>query len=669
MDDLNPDLVLSVFSYLSAKDNARVVQCCRRYLYLVERFRAESFGPELVGASSSSSSSVSGKERRGGGNASPKDVLREALSRVRARPNVAFCFYRTPTARNRFCGDVDPLLEGATVLGVRSRSLQYGDAEKGSECDSEFCCLLGSFPGATFCPFLLPDAPRANESACPYAAAAAAADEDEEEDADDDPYGRCLREALRDARPDDDDDEKDEDYWKVFVVYACGAGPDTAERVLAGLRAAHPRAVVVGGICDGGDLRLPDDPARRRALRERLASRSVRQLRRLIVTEWGHDSLSSLPNAMDKDALVDHALERTLRSSRATTDGRRVSPAVPSLLTEVVNGVYGVAIGGNVPVRSLVSRGVRDLHGGGKDGGTTPDRWRVQDVDYVEPGDAGYPYRGPASFLKPVHIVRSLYDARTDRRNVPPMEFVAPAEHSRMPQYLSARSTSSSSSLAPLRPFSVQDVHHGALYLMNETDDEGRSIREGHVLGLYELDGDECVADLGRALDRLKRDVDRDDEELLGALLFTCSGRGPRLQRGALLTDVPMSDATRFRKTFPTLPLAGFYANGEIGPAATAPRRDDDNNDRGNDAPRRAALQGFTAVLAVFVVPSRRGRPTADLDDHEAKVTEYVRERLSSSSWKEREKEDDATTTTTSSVKRRRGQRERQGTTTTTTIT
>jgi small ligand-binding sensory domain FIST len=62
-----------------------------------------------------------------------------------------------------------------------------------------------------------------------------------------------------------------------------------------------------------------------------------------------------------------------------------------------------------------------------------------------------------------------------------------------------------------------------------------------------------------------------------GALLFTCNGRGRRL------FDQPHHDVTAFAELFGALPIAGFFAMGEIGPVCG-----------------QNALHGFTASLALF---------------------------------------------------------------------
>ena len=65
-----------------------------------------------------------------------------------------------------------------------------------------------------------------------------------------------------------------------------------------------------------------------------------------------------------------------------------------------------------------------------------------------------------------------------------------------------------------------------------------------------------------------------------------------------------MLDATYFERTFPGVPLLGYYAGGEIGPEARVARED-------AFMCSNAAVQGFTAVFGVFIVPERN---LADFD-------------------------------------------------------
>ena len=62
------------------------------------------------------------------------------------------------------------------------------------------------------------------------------------------------------------------------------------------------------------------------------------------------------------------------------------------------------------------------------------------------------------------------------------------------------------------------------------------------------------------------------------ALLFTCNGRGRRM------FGVADHDASTIEELLGGIPLAGFFAAGEIGPIAG-----------------RNALHGFTASMALFI--------------------------------------------------------------------
>ena len=77
------------------------------------------------------------------------------------------------------------------------------------------------------------------------------------------------------------------------------------------------------------------------------------------------------------------------------------------------------------------------------------------------------------------------------------------------------------------------------------------------------------------------RDTLAQDEEILGALLCSCNGRG----RG--LFGEPDHDAAALSEIFGPVPTAGFFCNGEIGPVGG-----------------ENYLHGFTASIAVLTSES-----------------------------------------------------------------
>lgn len=90
------------------------------------------------------------------------------------------------------------------------------------------------------------------------------------------------------------------------------------------------------------------------------------------------------------------------------------------------------------------------------------------------------------------------------------------------------------------------------------------------------------VRDAAAADDDLRATLTRAREDLsgrpAGALLFTCNGRGSRMFK------VADHDAKLVTELLDGVPLAGFFAAGELGPVGS-----------------RNALHGFTASLALFV--------------------------------------------------------------------
>ncbi len=102
----------------------------------------------------------------------------------------------------------------------------------------------------------------------------------------------------------------------------------------------------------------------------------------------------------------------------------------------------------------------------------------------------------------------------------------------------------------------------------------GEIVQEGQTVQFHVRDADAASEDLSELV---ARDHARHRDKPLGALLFSCCGRG----RG--LFGRPDHDVSVVRKELGGIPLAGFFAQGEIGPVGT-------NN----------YLHGYTASLALF---------------------------------------------------------------------
>lgn len=102
----------------------------------------------------------------------------------------------------------------------------------------------------------------------------------------------------------------------------------------------------------------------------------------------------------------------------------------------------------------------------------------------------------------------------------------------------------------------------------------GSQIRVGQTVQFQIRDGETADADLKRLLERYRSEHPRLPA---GGLLFSCNGRGTRM------FPTPHHDATLVQKYLGPLPLAGIFAQGEVGPVG-----------------RKNYIHGFTASLALF---------------------------------------------------------------------
>ena len=687
MNEFNSDILLQIFSYLSAKDSGITVQCCKRFLYLIESFQRKFLEPELVACSSQALSEmkkldiaynktmstyendldyaetsipdlrgmakttrsqtkklrgIHPRNRREQEQPPPHQVIQQALSKMRSPPNVAFCFYSTEAARESFLSNLDsahsllPSQNNISIVcaksecGVQSNiplpipSHHHEDNIK-IESNSEFSCMIGSFPNAHFVPFCIPtilDIP-----ACPMSMQSnngkSDDGDDEEKEKQDERclgvtiMGQMLRDVYAKNNIDHDNDEEETDFWKVFIVYVVGTGYRIAEDFLQELQQQFPHAAIVGGVCDEGDIRLdPDIYAP--VFRAQLQKQPMNQLKKLIVTEWGHDALYDL---VEKRDLVQFAIDQMLGTSISKHDNN--SNKNCSNMANIRNGVYGLAIGGAVPVRSIVSRGLRSVTSGQV--GPNDSQWTVESVSFVRPEQENYPYSAQEpSMLKPIHIINTMKSNITGEE-ITATEFMIHGHRgNHQPHYIGIKNIlKEEDDESNMDIFDGFEVHmfngsnflNGSIAIMTDGNEHcERAIVKGSLVDLFELDGKACNEDLENTLLRLKTQLQH--EKLLGGIMYSCNGRGPDTE----LLETEMADAKRFSKHFSALPCLGLYAGGEIGPMATF-------GNKNIFRKGKVALQGFTAVFAVFVVP-RKGPIRYYLDDGEENVERYIRDRF-----------------------------------------
>ena len=88
----------------------------------------------------------------------------------------------------------------------------------------------------------------------------------------------------------------------------------------------------------------------------------------------------------------------------------------------------------------------------------------------------------------------------------------------------------------------------------------GEMLKEGQMVQFHLRDADTSAQDLAAVLDRYAGD--NRENQVQGALLFSCLGRGQYLYGRA------NHDTDLFRDKLGAVPLGGFFCNGEIGPVS-----------------------------------------------------------------------------------------------------
>ena len=86
----------------------------------------------------------------------------------------------------------------------------------------------------------------------------------------------------------------------------------------------------------------------------------------------------------------------------------------------------------------------------------------------------------------------------------------------------------------------------------------GEMLREGQLVQFHLRDAETSAQDLSIVLERYA--VDNRENDVPGALLFSCLGRGEYLY------GRPNHDTEIFQEKLGQVPLGGFFCNGEIGP-------------------------------------------------------------------------------------------------------
>lgn len=556
-------LQLQVIDMLGSVKHASALALCSRRNYVIVHEYWKTL-PQLVISRSSELQSPRGPD-------SARRVVEVAKSKLLSPPNVAFVFYTgcsQPDLRAALKSSSFP--PGIAITAAQSESLQINDDDV-CEHSSTFSIFLGSFPDALCCSIAITEDTQST-----------------------DPYN-IIQQALVGKSG----GTYDPSFWKVFVVNVCGEyGYQVAQQTVASIQEHHPEAAIIGGICSAGDVsqanQTPKTPPDLRSL-------SVKRLKEMVREAFGANATRGLVEREDLQREAARALEQ---------------PQVTNVV-HVDSGVTVLAMGGTVPLKSAVSKGAERF---------STSSWCISSCEAIPAGDDRLPeeLEEAAVWQKVTGLKLSGGEGRHSEGGSTTEGDASEEElgvidwfqrccgeaadnfdHRPVPQSIGVMPPSG-------RGYVLHDweFHENALWI------ESKEPLTGSLLNIYQITGNACAMDLKNMLRRLKSEVDEEGQELMGALMFSCAGRGPRA--GSFIQSA-MMDASHFQEQFPCVPLIGYYAGGEIGPQALA-------DDHGVFQAGNVAVQGFTVVFGLFIIPRQDGKAAAlyrSIDDSPEKISEY----------------------------------------------
>ena len=629
--NLPSDEIILILLCLNVLDLSQVARTSKRFLYLVHAVQTKIVGTECSALSEKAAAlEVNRDERkkhsyRGakrGGNYRPADVVHRALERMRVPPSVAFMFHTTRGDRTGTSWYQQEPTVAESLLPPDCAILSAACPDIQANCGG----LVESESGVSV---LLASFDRDHTTFAPFHIGAGGDDSDDESDDEESSDGENERTKRRKGNDeiqqliDRLDDAKpataraDNSFWKIIFAYVSGGTSLDPDAVLARVQDANPNCIIAGGVTSGGHVRLfsldqdaggteQDEGERKRSAesttkaKKLLEKRTARQLRSVItnmierarngkgdsdVDEFVLNNIDLTKEDISKENLIEIAISLGFGQQPSAKN-----PHDGADLKHIESGIFGIAVGGDgIPVSAVVSRGCRSVISG--DVAPRSSIWTVSDAAVLRPGQVGHPfYRGdPAGGNESFHVINRVKNGETGEE-LDSIDFVL---RNRAEFVGIKRTNGDGFDLTMLQSYNVATGHLMLIEMAKSPDDTTGDIpdHQGSQIDLFNLDGQACIDDVGIKLDRLKELVA--GKRLLAGLMFSCNGRGP--ERSYLIKE-EMSDANAWNDRFPSVPLLGFYAGGEIGPRAMA----------GNTnifQQGHASLQGFTAVFVLFVVP------------------------------------------------------------------
>lgn len=449
---------------------------------------------------------------------STKECINEAIERLQKPPNIVFVFSKERLAVEE--NIMAQLPDDCVVLGAKSEAIQTCIQED-IDCKSDFAVMMGNMD-ATIKPFFF---------------------------AESFDFNTLIRELA----------EMPQDHWKAFMLYASGPQASMVDDIVHALQTAYPQSIIVGGISSEVFVTTP-----------------VKQLPEKELMRLSILNLIKLNKAMGGPPLTDTTKEAIVKHIQKVMLRRQFK-----MNTLDDGGIVGIALGGEVPIRSTVSRGVRSLTLRSSPQPST--NLYVEHSLHHRPSDQAFMFRGED--IPSYHLIRRVVD-RDTLTIYTPDELVAMYGK---PDLVGIRRPNQDGFELHV-PHPIASHSGGFLFFEDTGTDLGGSL-EGCNIDLFALEGRACLEDMEVTMEQLRQQTQ--GQNILGAIMVSCTARGPH--KGALIYE-EMADATRFSTAFPKVPCLGFYAGGEIGPVALAGRRDVFRSGK-------ATLQGFTAVFAIFMAP------------------------------------------------------------------
>lgn len=362
MDEWPVENLLHMLQFLSGADSCRFAQTARRNYFLVHHYRRLR-GAELVLSTSNLTTGDRTQELQ------PKEVYSKGIEQMQKPPNFCLGF----NTRGSPLPDHLPSLvpDDCVILGAVSSEIQTSLGGV-LEHESNSSIMMGSLDAIPIT-FLLNREEQTGEANITETL--------------DGIFGRAKAKESSKSKTEDEDDD-----WKVFIVYAAGGLATNVEPVVSRLQSRYPAATIVGGICTTAYVSLPFEKKAKEELME-MPDHSLSHL------SWSLGGPRFDAEKMTKEDLVEKVYgvmqTKTYRLHQLDDNG----------------GVLGMGLKGDVPVRSMVSRGLKSLTLKGPAQPRTP--FYIQETQFYRPGDEGFIFSGEDA--PSYHLVTCVRDENTGK--------------------------------------------------------------------------------------------------------------------------------------------------------------------------------------------------------------------------------------------------------------